>query len=426
MAEETVKSQLVEFITDESGKKILRTQDDVRNQITENSKVTETTKEVLPQPIQDVCSVKPVEAFMSTNLNNKTKTFDDMSERILHMLGYPAVSITDIHRDQIYEAISIACEMYTRYAGYTLENLIFDSNIYEPNKGIRLDQLYTISAVWDAVHEKGQHLRSAYKNFDQVQKEADDVYVTKVPIPASDYYISADDFELLMAHCKEADKDILCYLKDVSRRYPNGIEELSIISDKFYRFLIERRNYNQSQFKKSKDKVVTMAGEELNIYGNHVATDEKGRDKGLGKVRDTLFYNNAYDYDLMDYRKVISIHDYHEGSSTTMSSLFSFEAAIATQTYFSYQFSLRGFDLVSMSALGEFRKTRDRVLATQRDWDFNEYTQYFRLTPQPRYGRQRFFGVIEAYVERPLRDIIKSPWVFKYALALVKEMMRKI
>ena len=55
MAEETVKSQLVEFITDESGKKILRTQDDVRNQITENSKVTETTKEVLPQPIQDVC-----------------------------------------------------------------------------------------------------------------------------------------------------------------------------------------------------------------------------------------------------------------------------------------------------------------------------------------------------------------------------------
>lgn len=62
-------------------------------------------------------------------------------------------------------------------------------------------------------------------------------------------------------------------------------------------------------------------------------------------------------------------------------------------------------------------------MATQRDWDFNEYTQYFRLTPQPRYGKQRFFGIIEAYVERPLRDIIKSPWVFKYALALVKEMM---
>lgn len=129
---------------------------------------------------------------------------------------------------------------------------------------------------------------------------------------------------------------------------------------------------------------------------------------------------------MMDYRKVVAVTDYYEGSSTTMSSLFSFEAALASQTFFTYQFSLRGFDLTSWYGLGEWRKTREKMLATKRDWSFNKDTQYLTLSPQPRQDGSRFFAAFRAYVEKPLRVIIKEQWVFKYALAICKEILGRV
>lgn len=95
---------------------------------------------------------------MSTNLNNKIKTFSDLSKRILMFFGYPSVSVTDIHRDQLFEAISIACEKFTKYAGYSSEYLVFDSRIYEPNKGVRIDQLFTISSLEASATKNVSHL----------------------------------------------------------------------------------------------------------------------------------------------------------------------------------------------------------------------------------------------------------------------------
>lgn len=114
-----------------------------------------------------------------------------------------------------------------------------------------------------------------------------------------------------------------------------------------------------------------------------------------------------YDYDLMDYRKVVSVNEYNEGSSTAMTSLFSFESALASQTYFTYQFSLRGFDMVSWYSMHEWRKTREKMLATKRTWKFDNQTQYFTISPQPQ-PNQRFFGVINCYIEKPLRTVIKE------------------
>ena len=59
------------------------------------------------------------------------------------------------------------------------------------------------------------------------------------------------------------------------------------------------------------------------------------------------------------------------------------------------------------------------MLATKRDMKFDERTQYMVMYPQPN-ANSRFYGVISAYVERPLRDIIKEFWVYEYALALTK------
>lgn len=78
--------------------------------------------------------------------------------------------------------------------------------------------------------------------------------------------------------------------------------------------------------------------------------------------------------------------------------------------------------MCSWYAMHEWRKTREKMLATKRDWRFDPYTQYFTLSPQPR-PEQHFFAALNAYIEKPLRDIIREQWVFDYALALCKIML---
>ena len=90
------------------------------------------------------CTIQPLSAFLSTNLNSKVETYDRLGDRIKRSLGYPLVSL-EIHTDQLRENIQIAVEYFTKYAGFTREFLIFDSSMYEKNKGIRLDLLYTLA-----------------------------------------------------------------------------------------------------------------------------------------------------------------------------------------------------------------------------------------------------------------------------------------
>jgi len=130
-------------------------------------------------------------------------------------------------------------------------------------------------------------------------------------------------------------------------------------------------------------------------------------------------YNNMFDYDTMDYRKVIDVTDFEEGSSTGINTLFTIEQTLAQQTYFSYAMGNYGFDLISWYTLKDWLKTREKMLATKRSYSFDDRTQYLRMYPQPS-STTRFYGVICCYVERPIRDIIKEFWVYQYALALCK------
>ena len=82
------------------------------------------------------CNITPLSAFLSTNLNSKIETYDRLGDRIKRSLGYPLVSL-EIHTDQLRENIQIAVEYFTKYAGFTQEYLIFDSNMYEKNKNDR-------------------------------------------------------------------------------------------------------------------------------------------------------------------------------------------------------------------------------------------------------------------------------------------------
>lgn len=371
----------------------------------------------IPTSNPAICEVTPVQAFMSTNLNNKIKTYKDVADRILHHLGFPAVSIVDVHRDQVYDAIAEACERYTRYAGYTKEYMVIDSRLYIPNVGIKIDDLYTIASV-EAVAKQRGNQAFLDRGPDQAYKIPDDVYVTRVQINPMAYYMSEKDAEMLLKNSAPEYKPNIFFRRELSRKYPKGIPQFTVIDKKMRDYFVTL-GISAENFDKSKDKRLSYAGEEIDVYHDDPlgVQTEIGY---IGRTRDPISQRVTYDYDLMDYRKVIDVVDYMEGSSTSMTSLFSFEAALATQTYFTYQFSLRGFDMVSWYSMHEWRKTREKMLATQRDWSFDERTQYLRFSPQP-HDKIAFMGVIECYVERPLKDIIVSPWVQDYARAIVKE-----
>ena len=95
------------------------------------------------------------------------------------------------------------------------------------------------------------------------------------------------------------------------------------------------------------------------------------------------------------------------------------EYIFAQQTYFSYVLGNYGFDLVSWHILKDWIDTRERMFALKRRYYFNDRTQCLKLTPEPITG-QRFVGIIGAYVEKPIKDLIMERWIYKYALALTK------
>lgn len=316
---------------------------------------------------QNVCEVKPVKAFLSTNLNSKTKTFKDLGDRIARQLGFPIQSI-EIHRDMLFDNIAIACELYSKYV-LDREFLLFDSRIYERDKGINIAALCTIASKALATEKHIEPKNLFNKVYDKTIDTMERVYVALRDIPET----------------------------DLPSSFPEGIKNAQVITGDDY---IEITEYNQSlcgAFKISQKNEFTMEGERMDNPPSS--------------------FSNAFDYDLMDYRKVNQVIDFNESSNRSPYSLFSIQSVLASQAFYSYQFSNRGFDLLSFHTLNEFLKTRRRVLALDRSFYFNPETQYFTLLPQPR-PEDYFYGIITCYVEKPLREILKEFWVFKYALAL--------
>lgn len=81
----------------------------------------------------------------STNLNSKIQTYSQLIHRIKTQLGYPFVNIEVCEDVQIVDFIDIAMEWFTKYAGYTEEYLVFNSELYK-EPGLRIDQLFSLTA----------------------------------------------------------------------------------------------------------------------------------------------------------------------------------------------------------------------------------------------------------------------------------------
>lgn len=317
------------------------------------------------------CEITPLSAFLSTNLNNQIQTYSRLGDRIKRALGYPVVSL-EIHSDQLNENIQIAVEYFTRFAGYTREYMIFDSNLYETNKGIRLDLLYTLANT-------------------DLDTNAKKVAGTNPLGPSSEFYGETPD--IVYTAQNNVLSSAFASSSELSAVFADGISEGELFDHTLVSTITAFDN-TLSAFEPSVRKTLTRAGSASNA----------------------VTYQNVYDYDVMDYRKVISVTDFEEGSTTGINTLFTLEQTLAQQTYFSYALGNYGFDLVSWYTLKEWIDTREKMLALKRDLVFDERSQYLKIYPQPK--NERYYGVISAYLERPIRDIIKEQWVYEYALAL--------
>jgi hypothetical protein len=295
------------------------------------------------------------------------------------MLGHPMINV-ELHPDQLYDAISMACEFFTKYAGYTKEFLVFDSDIYEKNVGLRLDHLITVAKTGFTPSQKLNPPKISSPDFNVKFRET--LYIANSSIPYS-YFSNSVELSGVVP--------------------TTGIQAMQVLDEPTYASLSA---YNP----------------EISIYFN--ISQPQSFSIQCEKQEDVLQINNMFDYDIMDYRKVIDVVDFIEGSSSGVNTLFSLEQTLAQQTYFSYAMGNFGFDLLSWHTVKDWQDTREKLLATKRDVLFDNRTQYLRLMPQPK--NHRFFGILEVYVERPLRDIVKEKWVLDYSIALSKVMWGRI
>lgn len=321
------------------------------------------------------CEITPLSAFLSTNLTSQIDCYGRLGDRIKRSLGYPLVSV-EIHPDQLNENIQIASEFFTKFAGYTREFLIFDSALYEHDKGIRLDLLYTLANT-------------------DLDTNAKKVAGTNPLGPGPEAYFETPD--IVYTSIDEVVGTTFSSNSALSADFEDGIEVGELFDHTLVDTLTTFDGTLSATFKANKRRTIKREG----------SCDETAQ----------TTYQNMYDYDVMDYRKVMSVTDFEEGSSNGINTLFTMEQTLAQQSYFSYAMGNHGFDLVSWYTMKEFIDTREKVLALKKDLVFDDRSQYLKMYPQPRSG-DRFYGVIACYIEKPLRDIIKEQWVYEYSQAL--------
>ncbi len=322
--------------------------------------------------MSSACEITPLSAFLSTNLNNKIETYDRLGDRVKRALGWPLVSL-EIHTDQLRENIQIAVEYFTKFAGFTQEFLIFDSNLYEHKKGIRIDLLYTLSNT----------------NLTPTQQVAG----TNKLGPGAQYY--GETPKTVFVATSSVVGTRFTSSISLSTTLSAGIDQFELFDGTLYDTITSFDASLATAFKQNKRKTLTFEG----------------------SASEATTYQNVFDYDIMDYRKVVDVTEFEEGSSNGINTLFTLEQTLAQQTYFSYAMGNYGFDLVSWYTLKEFLDMREKVLATRRDLKFDPRSQYLQIYPQPSKS-SRFYGVVSSYVERPIRDVIKEQWVYEYVLAL--------
>jgi len=365
--------------------------------------------------------------FYGTTLNSKVSAYDRLADRISWSLGYPMINL-EIHKNQLYENITIAVEFFTKYAGYSTEYLIFDSQLYEKGKGIRLDKLFSItpdlSATYTSVklNVDASNPRSVTTSL-TAGSGAQEIYNINV----ADSVLDPTEFVIQMRNpvTKHSSvRKVLLTVQHVSGApgsTTGSFAEYNVVhtsSEDLGTFTFETSGADEQIVRLMMEPNVNMTP--WTVDGSYVDATAIASDQ-LDVVTTTTLSGlafGAFDSIVNDYRKVVDVYNFEEGSTSGVNTLFTIEQTLAQQTYFSYSMGNYGFDLISWYTVKEFLDTREKLLSQRRAFEFNPHTQYLRMYPEPR--NERFYGIFGCYLEKRVEDMIHEQWIYQYALALSK------
>jgi len=377
----------------------------------------------------------------STYLANSVNGYERLGDRISYALGYPIVNL-ELHGNQIYTNIAIATEMFSKFAGYTEEHLVFDSDKYTRGKGLNISELLTLTPELTATYTTDVEVTVGTSTTvptvtAKVFTSSDTGFISLFEFDSDDTTIDPSEYTFTVAlddgnaHVAKA---LVVTLSSVNMELSGVDVSLTQYGDVY--------TTTTSMFDVS---AVPGESSEANSYSDPLCTYTNSVSVGIfldsnvtqgGSVNasrndtlnDTSTVNQLtatspiigrFDSLTRQSRKVIEIYSHEESSSSSLNTLFTIEQTLAQQTYFSYAMGNYGFDLISWYTLKQWLETREKMLSTKRYFKFNERTQHMLLIPEPKAG-ERFYGVVSCYVEKPVYDLIKEPWVYQYALALTK------
>ena len=368
-----------------------------------------------------VINVDP-DIYFSTHLNSRINDVNLLSERIAMSLGYPQVNI-EAHQAQVYDNIAQACELFTRFAGYTEEYLIFHSSLYQLHKGIYMPDLINFTP------ELSGRI---------VEKNA----TTNEPVSTVDLQILNYDRPIYTFTVDDNQNSPTEYLLEFKNKYYHHATKFLItaiyndITDEVDASVAEYGTTFTGNFSGESAKVsfnVKTGGNVVEIVAN---TTEKGiatvtigdYNPTISTGTDVTTYQRGMDSLLKTHRKVVDVFAFEEGTTAGINTLFTIEQTLAQQTYFSYAMGKYGFDLVSWYVLKEWLSMREKLLSQKFYFRFNDREQRLFITPEPvrENNRAEFFGAIGCYLEKPLKDVMKEIWVYQYSLALTKITVARI
>lgn len=364
-----------------------------------------------------VTTVDP-EIYFSTHLNSRINDVNTLSERIAMSLGYPQVNV-EAHQTQVYDNIAQACELFTKYAGYTEEYLIFHSSLYELHKGIYMPNLINFTPELSG--------RIVEKNT-----------TTNEPINTVDLQILNYDRPIYTFTVDGGQSSPTEYLIEFRNKYYHHATKYLITA--IYNDITDEVDASVAEYGITYTGDTPKVSFNVKTGGNIVEIVANAKEPGIATVTigdynpaittgtDVTTYQRGMDPLLKTHRKVVDVFAFEEGTTAGINTLFTIEQTLAQQTYFSYAMGKYGFDLVSWYVLKEWLSMREKLLSQKFYFRFNDREQRLFITPEPvrENNRAEFFGAIGCYLEKPIQDVMKEIWVQQYSLALTKISVARI
>ena len=252
------------------------------------------------------------ELYYSTNLNPRIKDIDGLCDRIAMTLGYPQINV-EAHTMQVYDNIAQACELFTKFAGYTEEYLVFHSTLYEKGKGLYMPKLI------DNTPELSETVTDENPEYDTNPIHTESVDFINEDRTIYAYTVSRDEsspVEFLLqfkgGYYHHATKFLItAFYNDITDEVDASVAEYG-------------KTYTSEEPKVSFS--VHTAGDQIEIRINTtvkgVVTVTRGNYSPSPKKKKLTTYSRGFDNLLNTTRKVVDIYSFEERQQTEEESIY--------------------------------------------------------------------------------------------------------